>query len=73
MLHSLSGRQSFTMVKLVVQGDDERVLGCHLIGKDAAEIIQGFAVAVKMGATKRDFDATVGIHPSTAEELVTLR
>jgi glutathione reductase (NADPH) len=73
MLHSLSGRQSFTMVKLVVRIEDERVLGCHLIGKDAAEIIQGFAVAVKMGATKRDFDATVGIHPSTAEELVTLR
>jgi len=73
MLHSLSGRESFTMVKLVVRNEDERVLGCHLIGKDAAEIIQGFAVAVKMGATKRDFDATVGIHPSTAEELVTLR
>ena len=73
MLHSLTGRQVFTMVKLVVRNDDERVLGCHLIGKDAPEIIQGFAVAVKMGATKRDFDATVGIHPSTAEELVTLR
>ncbi len=73
MLHSLSGRDAKTMVKLVVRVADERVLGCHLIGKDAAEIIQGFAVAVKMGATKRDFDATVGIHPSTAEELVTLR
>jgi len=73
MLHSLSGRDQKTMVKLVVRKDDERVLGCHLIGKDAPEIIQGFAVAVKMGATKRDFDATVGIHPSTAEELVTLR
>jgi len=73
MLHSLTGRAAVTMVKLVVRTDDERVLGCHLIGKDAPEIIQGFAVAVKMGATKRDFDATVGIHPSTAEELVTLR
>jgi len=73
MLHSLSGRSSFTTVKLVVRKDDERVVGCHLIGKDAPEIIQGFAVAVKMGATKRDFDATVGIHPTTAEELVTLR
>ncbi|MFN2375573.1 MAG: glutathione-disulfide reductase [Candidatus Binatia bacterium] len=73
MLHSLSGRSSYTLVKLVVRVDDDRVLGCHLIGKDAAEIIQGFGVAVKMGATKRDFDATVGIHPSTAEELVTLR
>jgi len=73
MLHSLTGRDSFTLVKLVVKGDDERVLGCHLIGKDAPEIIQGFAVAVKMGATKGDFDDTVGIHPSSAEELVTLR
>lgn len=73
MLHSLTGRASFTLVKLVVKADDERVLGCHLIGKDAPEIIQGFAVAVKMGATKRDFDETVGIHPSSAEEFVTLR
>lgn len=73
MLHSLGGRAVFTTVKLVVRKDDERVLGCHLIGKDAPEIIQGFAVAVKMGATKRDFDATVGLHPTTAEELVTLR
>ncbi|MFN2426985.1 MAG: FAD-dependent oxidoreductase [Candidatus Binatia bacterium] len=73
MLHSLTGRSAFTMVKLVVRIEDDRVLGCHVIGKDAPEIIQGFAVAVKMGATKRDFDATVGIHPSTAEELVTLR
>ena len=73
MLHSLTGRALFTTVKLVVRRDDERVLGCHLIGKDAPEIIQGFVVAVKMGATKRDFDATIGIHPSTAEELVTLR
>ena len=73
MLHSLTGRASFTLVKLVVRIEDERVLGCHVLGRDAAEIIQGFAVAVKMGATKRDFDATVGIHPSTAEELVTLR
>lgn len=73
MLHSLTGRDVKTMVKLVVRVEDDRVLGCHVIGKDAPEIIQGFAVAVKMGATKRDFDATVGIHPSTAEELVTLR
>ncbi|HEY2772614.1 MAG TPA: glutathione-disulfide reductase [Candidatus Binatia bacterium] len=73
MLHNLTGRDAKTTVKLVVRRDDERVLGCHLIGRDAPEIIQGFAVAVKMGATKRDFDATVGIHPTTAEELVTLR
>lgn len=73
MLHSLTGRTSVTLVKLVVKADDERVLGCHMIGKDAPEIIQGFAVALNMGATKRDFDATVGIHPSSAEEFVTLR
>ncbi|HYB99991.1 MAG TPA: glutathione-disulfide reductase [Candidatus Limnocylindrales bacterium] len=73
LLHNLSGRASYTLVKLVVTAGEEKVLGCHVIGRDAPEIIQGFAVAVKMGATKADFDATVGIHPSTAEELVTLR
>ena len=51
----------------------ERVLGCHMIGHDAPEIIQGLAVAMKAGATKADFDATIGIHPSTGEEFVTLR
>ncbi len=70
--HTLTDRKVPTFVKLVVVGDDEKVVGCHLLGHDAPEIIQGFAVAVKMGATKADFDATVGIHPSTAEELVTL-
>ena len=73
LLHNLSGRASYTVVKLVVAASDEKVLGCHVLGRDAPEIIQGFAVAVKMGATKADFDATVGIHPSAAEELVTLR
>jgi glutathione reductase (NADPH) len=73
MLHNLTGRDQKTLVKLVVRKEDDRVLGCHVLGKDAPEIIQGFAVALKMGATKADFDATVGIHPSTAEELVTLR
>ena len=73
MLHSLTGRAVLVTVKLVVRKDDDRVLGCHMIGADSPEIIQGFAVAVKMGATKADFDATVGIHPSAAEELVTLR
>ncbi len=73
LYHTLTERKVPTLVKLVVSSDAaERVLGCHIIGRDAAEIIQGFAVAVKMGATKADFDATVGIHPSTAEEFVTM-
>ncbi|MCY4227160.1 MAG: glutathione-disulfide reductase [Gammaproteobacteria bacterium] len=62
-----------TLVKLVVQGPEERVVGCHVAGRGADEMIQGFAVAVKMGATKSDFDNTVAIHPTAAEELVTLR
>lgn len=66
-------RRSPTVVKLVTVGDQERIVGCHVIGDEADEIIQGFAVAVKMGATKRDFENTVAIHPTAAEELVTLR
>lgn len=73
LVHMLTTSKVATLVKLVVRKADDRVLGCHLIGHDAGEIIQGFAVAVKMGATKADFDRTVGIHPTTAEELVTLR
>jgi len=73
MYHTLSGRDDKTMVKLVVEEDTEKVLGAHMVGEHAAEIIQGMAIALKMGATKKDFDATVGIHPSTAEEFVTLR
>jgi glutathione reductase (NADPH) len=60
-------------MKLVVDGKTDRVLGCHMIGVDAPEIIQGLAIAVKCGASKRMFDQTVGIHPSAAEEFVTLR
>lgn len=71
--HSVSGRDEKTMVKLVVESDTDKVLGAHMIGESAAEIIQGIAIAVKMGATKKDFDATVGLHPSVAEEFVTLR
>ena len=73
MKHTLSGRQERTMMKLVVDRRSDRVLGCHMVGADAPEIIQGLAIAVKCGATKRQFDQTVGIHPSTAEEFVTLR
>jgi glutathione reductase (NADPH) len=60
-------------MKLVVDRDSDRVLGVHVLGPEAGEIVQGFAVAVKMGATKAQFDATIGIHPTSAEELVTLR
>jgi glutathione reductase (NADPH) len=61
------------MMKLVVDGNTDKVLGAHMIGENAAEIIQGVAIAVTMGATKKDFDATVAIHPSAAEEFVTMR
>ena len=61
------------MMKMVVDAASGRVLGCHMVGADAAEIIQGLAIAVKMGATKADFDRTIGIHPTAAEEFVTLR
>jgi glutathione reductase (NADPH) len=70
---ALTERKPRTWVKLVVAGPNERVVGVHVIGMAADELIQGFAVAVKMGATKADFDRTVAIHPTAAEELVTLR
>ena len=60
-------------MKLVTAGNDEKVMGCHIFGPGADEILQGFAVAIRMGATKRDLDDTVAIHPTLAEELVTLR
>ena len=71
--HTLSGRQEQTLMKIVVARADQRVVGIHVLGPDAAEIVQGFAVAVKLGAKKRDLDATIGIHPTAAEELVTMR
>ncbi|MEM1369835.1 MAG: FAD-dependent oxidoreductase, partial [Cyanobacteria bacterium P01_H01_bin.15] len=71
--HGLSGRDERTMMKLVVQKDTDQVLGAHMVGESAAEIIQGVAIAVKMKAKKSDFDATIGIHPSAAEEFVTMR
>ncbi len=71
--HTLSGRDERTMMKMVVDAATGRVLGCHMVGADAAEIIQGVAIAVKMGATKADFDRTIGIHPTAAEEFVTMR
>jgi len=71
--HTLSGRDERTMMKLVVERASDRVVGAHMVGEGAAEIIQGLAVAIKAGATKRDFDRTVGIHPTAAEEFVTMR
>lgn len=73
MRHTLSGRDERTLVKLIVDAATQRVLGAHMVGSDAPEIIQGLAIAIRMGATKQDFDATVALHPSAAEEFVTLR
>ncbi len=71
--HTLSGRPERTLVKLVVDRASDRVLGTHLVGPEAGEVIQGIAIAIKAGATKAVFDATLGIHPTVAEEFVTLR
>jgi glutathione reductase (NADPH) len=71
--HTLSGREERAVFKMIVDSKTDRVLGCHIFGPDAAEMIQLVAVAMKMGATKADFDATIALHPSAAEELVTLR
>jgi glutathione reductase (NADPH) len=71
--HTLSGRDEQTMMKLVVDRASDRVVGCHMVGPDAGEIIQGLAIAVKCRATKAQFDATIGIHPTSAEEFVTMR
>jgi glutathione reductase (NADPH) len=73
MFYALMDVKPQTAMKLVCVGDDERVVGCHVIGLGADEMIQGFAVAVSMGARKRDFDDTIAIHPTSAEELVTMR
>jgi glutathione reductase (NADPH) len=73
MKYVLPDRDEKMLMKLIVCKESDRVLGLHFVGPDAGEIVQGFAVAMKMGATKADFDATVGIHPTAAEELVTMR
>jgi len=73
MYHAFTRRKVMTTLKLVVVGPQEKVVGCHLIGPGADEIVQGFAVAVHMGATKRDFDDTVAIHPTVAEELLAMK
>jgi glutathione reductase (NADPH) len=73
MKYTLGDRDSRALVKLLVDGATDRVVGCHIVGPDAGEITQGVAIAMRAGATKRDFDTTIGIHPTLAEELVTMR
>lgn len=73
MKHTLSGRNERMLMKLIVDADSDRVLGCHVMGPDAAEMVQMTAIAMRMGATKADFDATRALHPSAAEEFVTMR
>jgi len=73
MKYTLSGRDERSLMKLIVDDKSDRVLGAHMVGPDAGEIIQGLAVAIKAGATKAQFDSTIGIHPTSAEEFVTMR
>lgn len=73
MKATLSGRNTRIMMKLIVDGETDRILGCHIVGEGAGELIQVVGIAVKMKATKADFDATVAVHPTAAEELVTMR
>ena len=73
MRHTLSGRDERTLIKLIVDSASQRVLGAHTVRADSPEIIQGLAIAIRKGATKADFDATVALHPSAAEEFVALR
>jgi glutathione reductase (NADPH) len=73
MYYALGEKKQPSVMKLITAGDDERIVGCHVIGDGADEMMQGFAVAIRMGATKKDFDDTVAIHPTSAEELVTMR
>jgi glutathione reductase (NADPH) len=73
MYYVLPNGDDKTLMKLIVHQESDRVLGAHMVGDHAGEIIQGMAIAVKMGARKADFDATVGIHPTSAEEFVTMR
>jgi glutathione reductase (NADPH) len=73
MKHTLSGRDERSLMKLIVDKQTDVVVGCHMMGADAPEIIQGIAIAMKCGATKSQFDATIGIHPTAAEEFVTMR
>jgi glutathione reductase (NADPH) len=71
--HTLSGRTTRTLMKLVVDATSDRVIGLHMVGEDAGEVVQGFAVAMRAGATKAQFDSTIGIHPTVAEEFVAMK
>ena len=73
MLYALGEHKSPSSMKLITAGSEESIVGCHVIGDGADEMMQGFAVAIRMGATKKDFDDTVAIHPTSAEEFVTMR
>jgi len=73
MYYALGEKKQTSVMKLITAGDEERIVGCHVIGDGADEMMQGFAVAIRMGATKKDFDDTVAIHPTSAEEFVTMR
>ena len=73
MKATLSGSETRVLMKLVVDGDTDRVVGCHIVGPEAAEMIQVVGIAMKMKATKAEFDATMALHPTAAEELVTMR
>jgi len=73
MKHTLSGRNERSLMKLLVDASTDRVVAAHMVGGDAGEIIQGLSVAITAGATKADFDRTIGIHPTAAEEFVTMR
>ena len=73
MFYALGENKGRTVMKLIVVGEEEKIVGCHVIGEGADEMMQGFAVAIRMGATKKDFDDTVAIHPTSSEEFVTMR
>ncbi len=73
MYYALGSKKQRSVMKLITAGDDEKIVGCHVIGDGADEMLQGFAVAIRMGATKSDFDDTIAIHPTNAEEFVTMR
>jgi len=73
MKHTISGRDTRTMMKIIVDAGSDRVVGVHIMGPDSGEMAQVLGIAVKMGATKADFDATIALHPTASEELVTMR
>ncbi|MEC7233716.1 MAG: glutathione-disulfide reductase, partial [Pseudomonadota bacterium] len=73
MKHTLSGSEEKTLMKLIVCRETDKVMGLHIVGPDSGEMIQAFGVAVTMGATKAQFDATIAVHPTAAEELVTFK